>query len=67
MINVLPETIANFTFFSEYSIHFTKFRRNKTINKCKVKSWGEYVGDIPNLGTDEMKILYSPGFELDEP
>ena len=29
--------------------------------ECNVNSVEQFVGDIPDLGTKEMRILYSPG------
>ena len=53
--------------FSEYSVHYTRMVKiNETIT-CKAKKWKQYVAPISNLGTDSMKVLYSPGFEFDEP
>ena len=30
--------------------------------ECNVNSAQQFVGDITDLGTQEMRILYSPGY-----
>ena len=51
-------------FSSEYSVHFTKLKEGGI---CKVKRNKQERRAITNLGTDEMRVLYSPGFNDKKP
>ena len=53
-----------FIFSSEYSVHFTKIRPGGIL--CRVKPNNQERRAITDLGTDEMRVLYSPGFNNGE-
>ena len=48
---------------SEYSVHYTRIKPNSFGHpQCNVRAKDQYVGAIPDLGTEEMRIMYSQGF-----
>ena len=54
---------------SDYSVHFIKIRPksdNSQETICNVRPKNQNVSTIPDLGTKEMRVLFSPGFEKEE-
>lgn len=48
---------------SQYSIHHTRLRQSTSgYLECNVRASEQLVTDITDLGTQEMRIMYSPGF-----
>ena len=48
---------------SEYTIHHTKLRESDSgFLECNVKAKGQIKTNITDLGTENLKILFSPGF-----
>ena len=53
---------------SEYTIHHTALRVDESgFVRCIVRKRGEVRNTITDLGTEELRILYSPGFTINEP
>lgn len=50
--------------FSQYTVHATRFQRNQYgLPVCVIRKEGEIVEDIEDLGTPDVKFLFSPGAE----
>ena len=50
-------------FGSQYSVHHTRLRESSSgYLECNVRASEQIVSDITSLGTQEMRVLYSPGF-----
>jgi hypothetical protein len=50
---------------NQYSIHYTKMEGDGAGGiRCRVKRRNEQIRDITTSGTDNTKIIYSPGFIL---
>jgi hypothetical protein len=48
----------------EFTAHATRFRRNAFgYPVCVLRKEGELVADIEDLGTPDVKFLFSPGAE----
>ena len=53
---------------SQYSVHHTRLRQSSSgYLECNVRAREQDIRTISNLGTDELRILYSPGFILGVP
>lgn len=53
--------------YSEYSVHHTRLRQGSSgFLECNVRAAQQDIRGITNLGTDEMRIMFSPGFVLNE-
>ena len=49
---------------SQYTVHATRFQRNALgYPVCVLRKDGELVADIEDLGTPDVKFLFSPGAE----
>lgn len=48
---------------NQYSIHYTRLRQSTSgYLECNVRAKEQLVTNITDLGTQEMRIMYSPGF-----
>ena len=57
------DVFENGFIFSEFSTHFTRIIEDANqIKICYVKPLDQNLTAITDLGTDEMRVLYSPGF-----
>lgn len=56
-------------FCSQYTIHATRFQRNHATGRpiCVKRKDGEQVRDVEDLGTRQVKFLFSPGAEQSQP
>ncbi|CAI8036334.1 hypothetical protein GBAR_LOCUS20360 [Geodia barretti] len=53
---------------NQYSVHHTRLRQSSSgYLECNVRAREQDIRTISNLGTDELRILYSPGFILGVP
>lgn len=51
--------------FSEYTVHATRFQRGADgLPICVIRKEGEIVEDIEDLGTPDVKLIFSPGAEF---
>ena len=49
---------------SQYTVHATRFQRSPYgYPVCVLRKEGELVADIEDLGTPDVKFLFSPGAE----
>ena len=49
---------------SQYTVHATRFQLNAHgLPVCVLRKQGELVEDIEDLGTPDVKFLFSPGAE----
>ena len=49
---------------SQYTVHATRFQRGPSgLPICVKRKEGEMVEDIEDLGTPQVKFLFSPGAE----
>ena len=57
-----------FLLFSQYSVHHTRLRESPSgFVECNVRAKLQDIADITDLGTEDMRILYSPGFIANDP
>jgi hypothetical protein len=53
---------------NQYSVHHTRLRESPSgFVECNVRARLQDIADITNLGTDDMRIIYSPGFIINDP
>ena len=51
--------------YSQYQIHHTRLRESQSgFLECNVRAKLQEVADITDLATDNLKIIFSPGFIL---
>ena len=56
-----------FTLCSEFTIHHTQLKEGESgFIRCIVKKAGQRRLPITDLGTEEMRIIYSSGFTQEE-
>ena len=54
--------------YSQYSIHHTRLRESPSgFVECNVRAKLQEIADITDLGTEDMRIIYSPGFIIENP
>jgi len=53
----------SFCTYSEFSVHHTLLREGQSgFVECLVRRRDQFVNPITDLGTEEMRIIYSSGF-----
>ena len=54
-----------FAFFSQYTVHATRFQRHPVNGRpiCVIRKEGELLQDVEDLGSPQVKFVFSPGAE----
>ena len=62
---IRKNTIVHFLLYSEYSVHYTRLTSSDSGSvKCLVRPTDQTVKEIETLGSPNLKVIKSPGFDL---
>ena len=54
--------------YSQYQIHHTKLRNSDSgLIDCNVRPKLQEVADVTDYNTEQMRLLHSPGFIINDP